>query len=430
MKKTGFTAILLLLIIILNSCMLAVTPYESGTDDTKPEIPETESGTVTETGTDDKTTVLPRAYNADYYKFYDDIMINTLKEDGLSVVSPVNIYTCMSLLAQTAAGNTQKQMLDALGASDADDLAEKTKNIISSFYRDEEFMKTFSGNSLWLDDRLNVKEDCVNKLKKEYGAKIGEGSFKDQKFIDEMTKWLSDQTGGLLDGKINIEADDDTRAMLLSTLYLSARWRDEFYYDSSDKTRFNDNVYCNYMKNTENGRVYFGDNFTAYRKDMLDYKGAVWFFLPNEDSTVYDVIKSRPIEYIFNGEKKVKNGLEVHLTVPEFDVYSDGNLNGALSACGITEAFSETASFLPLSDDPLLIDAVSHAARVKVNWEGVEAAAYTGVTYAAAAADPQEEPEKYYFDLYRTFLFVITDRNDVPLFAGTVGDEDVIKLIG
>ena len=418
-------SILLISATVMSGCMPAVTPYESGSDDTIPEISKTESMTVKETETDDKTTVLPRANNADYYKFYDDIMINTLKDGGLKVVSPVNIYTCMSLVAQTAAGNTQKQILDALGASDAADLAENTKKITASFYRNEEFMKTLSANSLWLDDRLNVKEDCVNKLKKEYGAKIGKGSFKDQKYIDEMKKWLSDQTGGLLDGRINIEADYDTRAMLLSTLYLSARWKDEFYYDSSDKTRFNDNVYCNYMKNTENGYVYFGDNFTAYKKEMLDYKGSVWFFLPNEDSTVYDVIKNRPIEYIFNGEKKVKGGLEVHLTVPEYDVYSDGNLNDALSACGITDAFSETANFLPLSDDPLLIDAVAHAARVKVNWEGVEAAAYTGVTYAAAAADPDGEPEKYYFNLYRTFLFVITDRNDVPLFAGIVGDDGV-----
>ena len=42
MKKTGIIAIILLLAAILNSCMLSVTPYESGIDDTKPEIPETE----------------------------------------------------------------------------------------------------------------------------------------------------------------------------------------------------------------------------------------------------------------------------------------------------------------------------------------------------------------------------------------------------
>ncbi len=412
-------SILLISATVMSGCMPAVRPYASAPESA--DAVNSESGTAT-----GQTTVdISRANNADYYKFYDDIIINTLKEDGMNVVSPVNIYCCTSLLAQTAAGNTQKQMLDALGASDSADLSEKTKKITASFYRNEEFMKTLSANSLWLDDRLNVKEDCADKLKKEYAAHIGKGRFSDEKYLAEMNRWLSEKTGGLLDGKVKKEADDKTRVMLLSTLYLSARWDDVFYYDSDDKTLFNEKTVCRYMKCVSMDTVYFGDGFTAYKKPFLDYDGAVWLFLPDEDKTVYDVISKRPVEYIFSKNKTVKNGLEVHLTVPEFDVCSDGKLNGALKSCGISDAFDARADFSPLTDEPLLIDAVTHAARVKADREGLEAAAYTGVTYAPGSAKPQKEPEKYNYDLYRTFFFVITDINDVPLFAGIVGDDGV-----
>ncbi len=423
MKKTGILAVLLLMTVVLNGCMLSVKPAETALE--SDEIPKTE--TAANSNPDDTGFEITRADHADYYKFYDDIIINSLTEDGFKVISPVNIYTCMSLVTQTAGEGTQKQLLDALGASDADDLCKRTKSITASYYRDEAFIKVLPGNSLWLDDRFDTKRECLDKLKKDYGAYIRKGSFRDEKYISDMKKWLSDKTGGLLDENLNIEIGDDDRAMLLSTLYMSARWKDGFYYDTSDKTLFNDTAPCTYMKCVNDGCVYIGEDFTAYEKPLLDYQGAMWLFLPNEDKTVYDVIRDRPSEYIFSEQKKAKTNVEVHLTVPKFDVKSNKSMNEALQACGITDIFKygSASDFSPLSDEPLFISGVAHGARVKADNEGMEAAAYTGVTYAAECADPAEEPEKYYFNVYRTFLFIITDSNNVPLFAGVVGDAEV-----
>lgn len=428
MKKTGFLSVLLLMTVVLNGCMLSVKPADTGFDSSNvPETRVTANETNTETKTDDVTFVITPSHSADYYKFYDDIIINSLTDGGFKVMSPVNIYTCMSLVAGTAGGTTQKELTDALGASDEEDLRAKTKAVIGSFYKDTEFIKILPGNSIWLDNGFDTKQECIDKLKSDYGAYIGKGSFTDGEYLSEMKKWLSEKTGGLLDEDINIEVGENDRAMLLSTLYMSARWENEFYYDTSDKTLFNDTASCTYMKCTEDGCVYTGEDFTAYKKDLLNYQGAMWLFLPNEDKTVYDVINGRPVEYIFSKQKKAKTNLEVHLTVPKFDVKSNKSINEALQACGITDIFKygSASDFSPLSDEPLFISGVSHGARVKADNEGMEAAAYTGVTYAAECADPAEEPEKYYFNVYRTFLFIITDSNNVPLFAGTVDDVSV-----
>ena len=51
------------------------------------------------------------------------------------------------------------------------------------------------------------------------------------------------------------------------------------------------------------------------------------------------------------------------------------------------------------------------------NEEGVTAAAYTEMRLAGAAAPPDDEID---FVLDRPFLFVITGRDGLPLFVGTV----------
>ena len=85
----------------------------------------------------------------------------------------------------------------------------------------------------------------------------------------------------------------------------------------------------------------------------------------------------------------------------------------------MTVAFDPNmADFTPLTDDGAMVDSVMQAARVKIDEEGVEAAAYTEIV--AADSGPMELPPVVEMNLNRPFLFAIFDGNDVPLFIGTV----------
>jgi len=65
------------------------------------------------------------------------------------------------------------------------------------------------------------------------------------------------------------------------------------------------------------------------------------------------------------------------------------------------------------------MDGVMHSARVKIDEEGVEAAAYT-VMMTEGAALPPEPEEIVDFVLDRQFLFAIRTDNGMTLFAGIV----------
>ena len=91
-----------------------------------------------------------------------------------------------------------------------------------------------------------------------------------------------------------------------------------------------------------------------------------------------------------------------------------------LKTLGITDVLdAETANFSPVGlDESLVLSKAEHAARVKIDEDGCEAAAYTVMMMETTAA--LDEPETVEFTLDRPFLFVLTGIDGAPLFAGVV----------
>ena len=68
---------------------------------------------------------------------------------------------------------------------------------------------------------------------------------------------------------------------------------------------------------------------------------------------------------------------------------------------------------------PLFLSKAQHAARVKIDEEGCEAAAYTVMLKDAGAALPDSVVDMV---LDRPFIFVISGENGLPRFIGIVNN--------
>jgi serine protease inhibitor len=83
----------------------------------------------------------------------------------------------------------------------------------------------------------------------------------------------------------------------------------------------------------------------------------------------------------------------------------------------------EKADFSKINDlsvenaDPLYIDDVAHKTRIEVTEKGTKAAAVTAVMMAAGSAMPIEK-KKINIYLDKPFVYMIVDKNNVPLFIG------------
>ena len=169
-----------------------------------------------------------------------------------------------------------------------------------------------------------------------------------------------------------------------------------------------------FMHRTGEGTYRKGEGYTAAPKS-LKY-GRMVFVLPDEGVTPESLLQR---EGFLAELTECDDGARMVWSVPKFDVKSSVDLADALKALGVADAFeADKADFTPLTDNGAAVDSVMQAARVKIDEEGVEAAAYTEVDTNAAAAPPQEMPEEE-MNLNRPFLFVIW-KDGAPLVVGAV----------
>ena len=350
--------------------------------------------------------------------FFDRLSKKLLDGEENGVVSPVNIYMALSLLAECTAGSSRDQILDVIGVQSIEELREMTKLIWLYNSRDDEYGRSLLANSIWLTSGLPVNENCVNTLKNDYYASSFAGDFTDANYKNALKQWLSDQTKGLLDDCINeLEIPDQTLVALASTLYYKTKWAYEFREaeDGVFKGKGGDQK-CVYNKKTVENYVYKGDGFTAYYERLPD-ENEMWFFLPDDGKTVSDVLKTDLVSYT-KGDMAGKY-YEVTIRMPDFDVDYNEQITGVLKDLGIADCMSSTkADFSSLSDDDLFLGSVIHAARFRADKDGVEGAAYTVSELTGAA---ESTPPKYDFTLDKPFVFMVAN-GGAPLFVGCVNE--------
>ena len=338
------------------------------------------------------------------------------------IYSPVSLWFALAMLAETTGGDTRQQVLDALGASDLEQLRDWADILWHALYQDDGVATTLLGNSIWLNENVTFHQDVLENLAEHYYASSYQVPMGTDEADQALADWVAEQTKGLIgsDGKV-LETTTDTLNVLASTLYFQAGWSDEFndrlteedIFTAADGTE----THIDFMHRSQDGG-FLRQN--GYQAASLGTKGGTMtFVLPDEGVSPADLLKNPDfLKELADSESQIYG--EVQWSVPKFDVDSELDLKPTLEGLGITNVFDPGASdFTPLTDlEPVWLDQAKQIARVKVDEKGVEAAAVTLMADAGAGAPP-EDPKICVMDLNRPFLFIIRDGNAI-LFAGVV----------
>ena len=349
-----------------------------------------------------------------------------LKDNGENkTVSPANIYFALAMLANVTDGNTRAQVLDTLGYDDTDSLNANAKNLWEKLYKNNGLSTSVLANSLWTSDEYSYNQDTVNKLKDELYASSFTGDFADPAYSQALRDWINEQTGGLLkEQSKGVGFSDETVFALASTIYFKAQWQDKFHKLYTKTKTFHGthgDTEADFMHSGFSRRYYYTDGFCATEASLAE-GGKMLFILPDENKSVDDIIKGDKLyDLIADGGSIDSKYLPVNLALPKFDVAYDKNISDELQDMGITDAFDDSrADFSQLvTGIPTELTSVNHAARVKIDEEGCEAAAYTVMTVDGTAAPPKDEVDLV---LDRPFIFVVTGEDGLPRFIGTVNN--------
>lgn len=367
---------------------------------------------------------------ADLKPFLQKVMAESLKGSGdeNQLAAPLNLYLALSMLSEATSGETRQEILNLIGAASQEKLREQAKKVWRANYYDNGYVKCILGDSLWLSDQTEYREDCVKTIRDSFYASVFRGEMGSEDYQNMFREWINVQTGGLLEDSVSkLKLEEILALDLVSTFFFQDRWEAEFSARATENGVFHSpsgDMPAEFMKETNDYGIYsYADGFGAYSKRLEDSDAVMYFILPDEGMSIDGLLDSEQLLAFLTDEKTVPQVMiKVNFALPKFDIEQNRDFRSILQRLGVRKVFEEgKADFSSLLTgelkDRTYVGAVQQGARIIVDEEGVKAAAYFNIPAPGAPMPPEEEID---FILDRPFLFVLRSRDGLPLLAGVV----------
>lgn len=347
------------------------------------------------------------------------------QEGKNAAYSPVSLWTALAMLVPCAQGDSQSQLLSALGVTGQRELTDQVGRLWKGLYTNDGVSSLILSNSVWLNDaqKGDYVQATLDSLGRDYFAGVYTTPMGTAGADQAITDWIAKETNGLIggDGPV-VETKPETLALLASSLYYKAAWMESFeaaQTQAGDFTTAEGNtVSADFM------HASLGGNFLkreGYQAAALETQlGEMFFVLPQEGTAPEELLNnSNFLSSLSSGAADVQYGT-VEWSVPKFDLSADLDLTDTLKALGITDLLeADKADLSGLTTLGAYLSQAKQMARVSVDEEGVEAAAATTLAVDKNAAEPSGQA--FVMNLNRPFLFVLRSQG-VPLFVGVVNE--------
>ncbi len=372
------------------------------------------------------------------FSAFDNQLVEYLKQAGRAdenfTVSPLSFKAALTMAALGAEGETQAQLLEALGFKNLDELRVWYATVLAGVDGFKEYFEAmekeaaeyasfFPGASenqeitsaYWVVNSVWSNKDLPGEFRQSFLDDIAKTCYaeaysaKAAELADAVNAWVNEKTNGLIPSILNDASD--TSAVLVNALYLKTGWEDGFAKlgDRDFTTRSGEKVQKPFMEQTAH-MAYYKDEYTQLVSVPLQ-GGVSMVFILGEDTGLAD--KLAKAEYKL-----------VDVTVPMIDVETtldQGELVNYLKLLGCEKMFSGNAEFDPMYTDTLFVGDIIQKAKVHTDEEGLEAAAVTAMLMCGAAMPGEPEtPEIFLAD--QPFSFYILKNGATPelLFWGQI----------
>jgi serpin B len=362
-----------------------------------------------------------------------------LAEDHDNLVfSPTSIHVAIAMALAGAEGDTEAQIAAALGVDDIpedrmhaalnalDALLEARNRVDPPQDGEERKVELSIVNSLWGQSGFGFEQAFLDVLATNYGAGMRIVDFKTaaEAARQAINEWVAGETNDRITELLPEGAVDDmSRLVLTNAVYFDATWAQPFDPSATSDAVFTlpdgTEVTVPTMHGLVAARYARGDGWQALDLGYTGGEMSMLLILPDA-GRFEEVEGSLPAGLIDEVVASLAD-TEAQVSLPRFEIRTQADLNEALGALGIADAFDPArADFTGIStEEALYISGVLHEAFIAVDEAGTEAAAATAVIIGTTSM-PVEIVE---IDFDRPFLFALRDRETgTALFLGRVLD--------
>jgi serpin B len=356
--------------------------------------------------------------------FAADLYAQLSSKEGNLFFSPTSIQTALAMAWAGARGQTANEMAGALHLDPT--ASNQLAGFLNRLNADGEKggYELAVANALWGLKGYPFIPDYLNLVKKNYGGHLSELDFGANPDGSRQTinDWVAKQTHDRIKDLLGPGAvDGNTRLVLTNAIYFKASWDMPFQKRATRDGPFTaaggKAVTVPFMFQREHFRYAEDDDVQVLELTYGNFDLAMRIFLPKNPGGLGRFEKQMTDQRLSALAGKLASQ-EVLLTLPKFTSESEFSLADTLKAMGIKLAFDPNrADFKGMTtSEQLFISAVIHKAFVKVDEEGTEAAAATGIAMAGAVM-PITKPKSFNAD--HPFMFeIVHHASGAVLFMG------------
>ena len=347
------------------------------------------------------------------------------------VDSAYSLATALAMLELGAKGQTQTEIATVL--HDAGVTPEMQAAAWKQF--DASLLSTATSdhislsvaNALWLQQGLPFDTSFLNTLVNNFAAPSSQVDFTGdpQGAATRINKWVSDATHGMIPSVVSAGDVQPLKLALADAIYFDGHWLEPFILNETSAGTFHRADHSTVTTQLMHAGLvslptYSGGGVTALEKPYVGGHYVADIIMPTSQPISSFVASLTPATLTAIEQKLVSTD-DVVLTLPKFDIASQGSLIPMLEALGMTSAFSDTAADFSGIDRmrDIHVGLVMQRARMQVDEVGTTAAAATLIGGMGAGAPSHVTPVT--FD--HPFLFLIRDRTSgAIIFSAQVAD--------
>lgn len=345
------------------------------------------------------------------------------------VISPLSLTYLMGMLANGADGQTQQEILKALGCDgdmSLDELNALSRSMMQYAGKADPATTVNIANYIALNKHYTLKDAFAKEVADNYQAGIESLDFGSSKTTSHINEWCKKHTNGMIPTIID-QVDANAISYIMNAIYFNGSWEKKF--KKSETKMENFKGYTRDMKRVNMmhrvGKYFFADNeqFSAVNMPYGNGAYAMTVLLPREGKSIDEMMKSLDADKLAALSGKMEECV-VDLKLPRFTTELELPLNEIVSKLGAPSMFdSSKANFSKLADGNVYISKMLQKAKIEVSEEGTKAAAVTAAAVMLTSLQP--DPRRVEFHANRPFVYMITDvRSGYIYFIGQFTGEN------
>ena len=338
------------------------------------------------------------------------------------VVSPMSITYLMGMLANGANGNTQQEILKAIGCEGLNvlELNALYHGLMQSAGRLDKKTIVNIANYVAVNKQIHLNSDFGKTVSDTYQARVESLDFSSSKSTSKINDWCKAHTDGMIP-KIIDQIDPSAISYIMNAIYFNGTWQEKFDAKNTKQENFRgytrDIQKVSMMHQVE--KFYYTENNTFKAVD-LPYGNGIYrmtVLLPNEGKSIDDMMKGMTVDKLEEINSQMEKCM-VNLKLPKFTTEMELPLNSIISNLGAPSIFLPgKANFSHFANGNFFVSKMLQKTKIEVSEHGTKAADVTAAIMLTSMAPMEMRNVEFHAD--HPFVYLITDTNSgAILFMG------------